>query len=287
MTQTAEPSFHDQVIAILPKLRVQALALTRNRTAAEDLVQDAVCNALSASGSFIPGTNFPAWMHRILRNRFISNLRKRRDTTDIDDVPAHTFATEAPHEDRLALKELAQAMTKLPSDQREALMMVVVHGMSYEALAEATGCAVARRRAGCSGRGASSRRGCSARRRRSRCRPGPARRSRCCATGRTMRVLPRADGFGSIADGVGGRAVMARRGVFGDGAWHGQERLSMTEGKTPPKAPSGKGKPVADKPAESAFDLWLNRGLHQLFDDVANEPVPEELLKLIQEDRKK
>ena len=98
------PTFHDQIISILPKLRIQALALTRNRAAAEDLVQDAVCNALSAQQSFIPGTNFPAWMHRILRNRFISNLRKRRDTTDIDDVPSSVFATEAPHEDRLALK---------------------------------------------------------------------------------------------------------------------------------------------------------------------------------------
>lgn len=135
-------TFHDQVIAILPKLRVQALALTRNRSSAEDLVQDAVCNALSAHASFIPGTNFAAWMHRILRNRFISNLRKRRDTTDIDDVPQSAFASEAPHEDRLALKELSQAMGRLPADQREALLMVVVHGMSYEALAEATGCAV-------------------------------------------------------------------------------------------------------------------------------------------------
>jgi RNA polymerase sigma-70 factor (ECF subfamily) len=126
----------------LPKLRVQALALTRNRASAEDLVQDAVCNALSAQDSFVPGTNFAAWMHRILRNRFISNLRKRRDTTDIDDVPASVFATEAPHEDRLALKQLAKAMNRLPADQREALVMVVIHGMSYEALAEATGCAV-------------------------------------------------------------------------------------------------------------------------------------------------
>jgi RNA polymerase sigma-70 factor (ECF subfamily) len=134
--------FHDQIIAILPKLRVQALALTRNRAAAEDLVQDAVCNALSAQQSFEPGTNFPAWMHRILRNRFISNLRKRRDTTDIEDVPQAALATEAPHEDRLALKELAAAMQRLPADQREALVMVVVHGMSYEALAEAAGCAV-------------------------------------------------------------------------------------------------------------------------------------------------
>ena len=135
-------SFHDQVIAILPKLRVQALALTRNRAAAEDLVQDAVCNALSAQESYTPGTNFAAWMHRILRNRFISNLRKRRDTTDIEDVPSSVFSSEAPHEDRLALKELAKAMVRLPADQREALVMVVIHGMSYEALAEATGCAV-------------------------------------------------------------------------------------------------------------------------------------------------
>ncbi|RYY14939.1 MAG: sigma-70 family RNA polymerase sigma factor, partial [Alphaproteobacteria bacterium] len=135
-------AFNEQVIAILPKLRVQALALTRNRASAEDLVQDAVCNALSASTSFIPGTNFAAWMHRILRNRFISNLRKRRDTTDIDDVPAGMFATEAPHEDRLALKELGVAMDRLPADQREALVMVVIHGMSYEDLADATGCAV-------------------------------------------------------------------------------------------------------------------------------------------------
>ena len=53
-----------------------------------------------------------------------------------------------------------------------------------------------------------------------------------------------------------------------------------------------KEKPVSTKPAkatrtEGAFDLWLQRGLHQLFDSVANEPIPDDLLKLIEEDRKK
>jgi hypothetical protein len=38
---------------------------------------------------------------------------------------------------------------------------------------------------------------------------------------------------------------------------------------------------------EAAFDLWLQRGLHELYDEVAREPVPDELLKLIEEDRKK
>lgn len=134
--------FQEQVISILPKLRIQAMALTRNRSAAEDLVQDAVCSALAAHASFIPGTNFPAWMHRIVHNRFISNMRKRRDITDIDDVAQSLLATEAAHEDHLALKELGRAMMRLPADQREALLMVVVHGMSYEALAELAGCAV-------------------------------------------------------------------------------------------------------------------------------------------------
>lgn len=137
-----DPLFSDQVISLLPKLRIQALALTRNRSAAEDLVQDAVYSALRAQESFIPGTNFAAWLHRIVRNRFISDLRKRRDTTDIADVPEAAFATSAAHDDRLALKELGGAMARLPPDQREALLMVVVHGMSYKALAEATGCAI-------------------------------------------------------------------------------------------------------------------------------------------------
>ena len=134
--------FHDQIVALLPKLRIQALALTRHKAAAEDLVQEAVCNALKAQASFIPGTNFPAWMHRILRNRFISDLRRKRETSDIENVPESVFATSAAHEDRIALKELSAAMNRLPTDQREALVMVVLHGMSYDELAAATGCAV-------------------------------------------------------------------------------------------------------------------------------------------------
>ncbi len=77
--QTRQGEFHTQLVSLVPKLRIQALALTRNRAAAEDLVQDAVAaNALAAQDSFTPGTNFAAWMHRILRNRFISTLRKQR-----------------------------------------------------------------------------------------------------------------------------------------------------------------------------------------------------------------
>lgn len=143
LTQSATPSeFHGQLITLLPRLRVQALALARNRAAAEDLVQDAVVNALAAQNSFTPGTNFAAWMHRILRNRFISTLRKQRETTDVEDLPAGAFVVGPTHEDQLVLKELGRAVNRLPADQREALFMVVLQGMSYEEVAGTTGCAV-------------------------------------------------------------------------------------------------------------------------------------------------
>lgn len=135
-------SFHDELVALLPKLRVQALSLTRNRSDADDLVQGAVMNALGAQNSFQPGTNFAAWMYRILRNRFISDRRRARDVVDMDDAPQEAFARPAAQEDNVALRELRREMALLPSDQRTALVMVTVQGMSYEQVAEAMGCAV-------------------------------------------------------------------------------------------------------------------------------------------------
>ena len=52
-----------------------------------------------------------------------------------------------------------------------------------------------------------------------------------------------------------------------------------------PKAPKSIDKTGTQKP--EPFDLWLKRGLHQIYDDVASEPIPDDLLKLIEEDRKK
>ncbi len=49
----------------------------------------------------------------------------------------------------------------------------------------------------------------------------------------------------------------------------------------------GRKSPVKPGKGEAAFDLWLDRGLHKLFDDVANEPLPEEFLRLIEQDRRK
>jgi hypothetical protein len=54
-----------------------------------------------------------------------------------------------------------------------------------------------------------------------------------------------------------------------------------------PKDKSVTKPPAKSTKTEAAFDMWLQRGLHQLFDSVANEPIPDDLLRLIEEDRKK
>ncbi len=77
----------------------------------------------------------------------------------------------------------------------------------------------------------------------------------------------------------------------------------MTNRKRPPAKPAGHNEatgptdtsdkqPVVPatqdkKPKMDAFDVWLQRGLHQLYDDVAGEPIPDDLLRLIEEDRSK
>lgn len=134
--------FHAELITVLPRLRVQAMSLTHNRADADDLVQAAVVNALAARDSFTPGTNFGAWMYRILRNRFISDRRRIRERVDIDDAPAAALARPGRQEDSLVVGELRTEMARLPAEQRSALIMVAVQGMSYEEVAEAMGCAV-------------------------------------------------------------------------------------------------------------------------------------------------
>jgi hypothetical protein len=55
------------------------------------------------------------------------------------------------------------------------------------------------------------------------------------------------------------------------------EPMTQQPRRTDSKTPRKKG--------DAAFDLWLQRGLHKLFDDVAREPIPDELLRLIEDDR--
>src|SRR3979490_2505096 len=100
MSGSASREFQDRLTGFLPTMRAWAMALTRNRAAAEDLVQDVAMKTLVASESFIPGTNFSAWVHRIMVNHFISSVRSKREYTDVDTVPE--VPVPAAHEDRTA-----------------------------------------------------------------------------------------------------------------------------------------------------------------------------------------
>jgi RNA polymerase sigma-70 factor, ECF subfamily len=132
--------FDDQLIAFMPKMRVWALGLTRNRAAADDLTQDVATKVLVAQNRFDPGTNFSAWVRRIMINHFISSVRSKREFTDTDKMPE--VAISGAHEDHTALRELGWALERLPFDQREALSMIVLQEQSYEDAAERTGCAI-------------------------------------------------------------------------------------------------------------------------------------------------
>jgi RNA polymerase sigma-70 factor, ECF subfamily len=61
--------------------------MTCNGTAADDLVQDAATKALAACDAFEPGTNFRAWIRRIILNHFISGVRSRRKLVDVEAMP--------------------------------------------------------------------------------------------------------------------------------------------------------------------------------------------------------
>ena len=70
----------------------------------------------------------------------------------------------------------------------------------------------------------------------------------------------------------------------GVGAGDAQVHVDVMTGRKP-KGPAPP--PPPKRPADKAFDMWVQRGLHKIFDDVAREPIPEDLLKLIQEHREK
>jgi len=131
--------FHDLLIQHLPVLRQQAMALTRNRADAEDLLQTSVASALTAKQSFELGTNFRAWMGSIIRNRFLSNCRRRRETVSIDDAPPSMLSRSGGQEENLAMAELRHHMARLSAQQRLLLLWISVEGRSYEEVSQQTG----------------------------------------------------------------------------------------------------------------------------------------------------
>jgi RNA polymerase sigma-70 factor (ECF subfamily) len=136
---TPHPDPRDEIADHLAAMRAFALSLTRDPSAADDLVQDTVVKAWTNIGSFRPGTNMRAWLFTILRNHFYTLRRRRsRETGDVDGLLAARLAEKPAHDGRLALRDFAIAFGKLPDEQREALVLVGASGFSYEEAARMT-----------------------------------------------------------------------------------------------------------------------------------------------------
>ena len=129
------------MVAALPRLRGLALALTRSRSEAEDLVQEVAVAALSGRHTFAPGTNFSAWLSTIMRNRARLDHRRRRETTSLDDLGDGSLAIHPAQDERILLENLHQVLKGLPVELRHALAMVASRGLSYEQAAALIGCA--------------------------------------------------------------------------------------------------------------------------------------------------
>jgi RNA polymerase sigma-70 factor, ECF subfamily len=138
-----DPALRDQVLGTVPSLRAFAISLCGNIDRADYLVQETLLRALAHIDSFEPGTNMPAWLFTILRNLFRSEYRKRRrEVEDADGRYADTLISHPEQTGRVEFEEFRAALAKLPSDQREALILVGASGFSYDDAAAICGCAV-------------------------------------------------------------------------------------------------------------------------------------------------
>ncbi len=137
------PDPRDALIQHLPSLRAFAMSLARNRSSADDLVQDTIVKAWTNFDKYAAGTNLQAWLFTILRNTFYSSLRKtRREVADPDGIHAKGLYVNPEHDGRLAYRDFQRAFDQLSSEHREVLTLVGASGFSCEEAAVTMGVAV-------------------------------------------------------------------------------------------------------------------------------------------------
>ena len=139
-------SFERQAEKVYPSVFGTALRLTRSRDEAEDLAQEAIVRAYEAYERF-DGSNFKAWMLRIVTNLYINKYRQRQrgpQMGSLDEEGSHEpMSAEAEVPDRLLFDEalgaeVESALAKVPEDFRMAVILSDIEGLSYQEIADAT-----------------------------------------------------------------------------------------------------------------------------------------------------
>lgn len=129
------------IMGQLGSLRRYARSLTRDSADAEDLVHDALVRAYERRGSFRSGGNLRAWLLSIVHNAFIDGLRTRKsEAARLDQAGYLADANvDAPQEHSVRLAQVREAFFKLPEEQRSALHLVAIEGLTYSQAAEVSG----------------------------------------------------------------------------------------------------------------------------------------------------
>jgi len=136
--------FEDGLLALLPRLRRFAAGLSRNLPEADDLCQMTIERALRSRDQWQPGTRLDSWLYRIMRNIWIDEGRAstRRMQIFVDADQGLGVGASGGQEERAELTDVDRALTKLPDEQREAVLLVMVEGYSYKEAAGIVGCPV-------------------------------------------------------------------------------------------------------------------------------------------------
>ncbi|WP_421788581.1 sigma-70 family RNA polymerase sigma factor [Hyphobacterium sp.] len=130
-----DAEFRAALLDLLPRLRRFARSLARNDADADDLLQMALERALTRSGQFVAGTRLDSWMYRIIKNIWIdeSRARQRRARTFAPQEAGLGVGAEDPAFDkRIRAMSVETAMQDLPDEQRVAVSLVLVEGLSYK-----------------------------------------------------------------------------------------------------------------------------------------------------------
>ena len=137
-------SFEELAVPLFDQLYNFAHWLTKDRTEAEDLVQETYAKALRGFSSFQLGTNFRAWMYRILRNTFLTSRTGLKATMTVPlepeeespEMPIQRETPEAMLIERSNWQLIQSAIEELPLHSREVLLLCDLEEMSYSEISE-------------------------------------------------------------------------------------------------------------------------------------------------------
>lgn len=136
-----EQSFVDELEALVPQMRAFARSLCRDSDLADDMVQETCLKAWAARERFSPGAPMKPWLFRILRNTYVQHGRRAWRSAPLDPADAEkTLVAPDTAQWTSDFSAMQMAMTHLPPKQREAVLVVLAAGFSYEEAGQILGC---------------------------------------------------------------------------------------------------------------------------------------------------